>query len=60
MTAKCIGCEQEWNISIHQRIPKTGYICPRCESRLKSGESMKQIQADPRRDRPLKPKGIEI
>ena len=34
MTAKCVGCGLDWNVSIYQKIPRTGYICPHCESRL--------------------------
>lgn len=28
MTAKCVGCGLDWNVSIYQKIPRTGYICP--------------------------------
>ena len=35
MTAKCVGCGLDWNVSIYQKIPRTGYICPHCESRLR-------------------------
>ncbi|MFR7893380.1 MAG: hypothetical protein ACLU38_04175 [Dysosmobacter sp.] len=31
MTAKCVGCGLDWNVSIYQKIPRTGYICPHCE-----------------------------
>ena len=26
MTAKCVGCGLDWNVSIYQKIPRTGYI----------------------------------
>ena len=58
MTAKCNGCGLQWNISIYQRIPKTGYICPHCDSRLRAGETLKDIQADPKR-RPSFKKGAK-
>ena len=45
MTAKCVGCELDWNVSIYQKIPRTGYICPHCESRLRAGETLPNIQA---------------
>lgn len=25
MTAKCVGCGLDWNVSIYQKIPRTGY-----------------------------------
>ena len=40
MTAKCVGCGLDWNVSIYQKIPRTGYICPHCESRLRAGETL--------------------
>lgn len=45
MTAKCVGCGLDWNVSIYQKIPRTGYICPHCESRLRAGETLPNIQA---------------
>ena len=24
MTAKCVGCGLDWNVSIYQKIPRTG------------------------------------
>ena len=47
MTAKCVGCGLDWNVSIYQKIPRTGYICPHCESRLRAGETLPNIQASP-------------
>ena len=47
MTAKCVGCGLDWNVSIYQKIPRTGYICPHCESRIRAGEPLKNIQASP-------------
>lgn len=32
MTVKCVGCGLHWNVSIYQKIPRSGYICPHCES----------------------------
>ena len=48
MTAKCVGCGLDWNVSIYQKIPRTGYICPHCESRIRAGEPLKNIQASPK------------
>lgn len=48
MTAKCVGCGIDWNVSIYQKIPRTGYICPHCESRIRAGEPLKNIQASPK------------
>lgn len=48
----CVGCGTEWNVSIYQKIPRTGYICPHCESKLRAGATLKQIQAEPRGRRP--------
>lgn len=45
MTAKCVGCGLDCNVSIYQKIPRTGYICPHCESRLRAGETLPNIQA---------------
>jgi len=36
MTARCTRCAIHWNISVYQRIPKEGYVCPYCESRRTS------------------------
>lgn len=58
MTARCVGCGLHWNISIYQKIPRTGYICPHCDSRIRAGEPLKNIQADPNR-RPQKLKGAQ-
>lgn len=56
MTAKCVGCGLDWNVSIYQKIPCTGYICPHCESRLRAGETLPNIQAS-RKARPQRTKG---
>jgi len=37
MDITCTYCGRLWNVSILQRIPKSGYICPHCESKLKRG-----------------------
>ena len=44
MTAKCVGCGLQWNVSIFQQIPRSGYICPHCESKLRSGMTLQEIQ----------------
>lgn len=56
MTAKCVGCGLDWNVSIYQKIPRTGYICPHCESRLRAGETLPNIQAS-QKARPQRRKG---
>lgn len=56
MTAKCVGCGLDWNVSIYQKIPHTGYICPHCESRLRAGETLPNIQAS-QKARPQRTKG---
>ena len=28
MTAKCVGCGLDWNVSIYQKIPRTGLHLP--------------------------------
>lgn len=43
MTAKCVGCGLDWNVSIYQKIPRTGY-------------TLKDIQAN-RKERPQMTKG---
>lgn len=56
MTAKCVGCGLDRNVSIYQKIPRTGYICPHCESRLRAGETLPNIQAS-QKARPQRTKG---
>ena len=51
MTAKCVGCGLSWNISIYQQIPRTGYTCPNCFYRLKAGETLQEIKANPKTGR---------
>ena len=41
---------------IYQKIPRTGYICPHCESRLRAGETLPNIQAS-QKARPQRTKG---
>lgn len=48
MTAKCVGCGLQWNVSIYQKIPRSGYTCPHCDSRLRADETLKEIQASPK------------
>lgn len=38
MKARCIQCKRMWNVSIFQSFPKTGYLCPACESRNRKQE----------------------
>lgn len=38
------------------KIPRTGYICPHCESRLRAGETLPNIQAS-QKARPQRTKG---
>ena len=59
MTAKCVGCGLDWNVSIYQKIPHTGYICPHCESRLRAGETLPNIQAS-QKARPQRTKGAAL
>lgn len=56
MTAKCVGCGLDWNVSIYQKIPRTSYICPHCESRPRAGETLPNIQAS-QKARPQRTKG---
>ena len=35
MYARCRICAKTWNISISQKIPKQGYICPWCENSMR-------------------------
>lgn len=58
MTARCVGCGLYWNISIYQQIPRTGYTCPHCDSRIRAGETIKDIQAG-QNGRPKKSKGAQ-
>lgn len=55
MTAKCVGC----GLDIYQKIPRTGYICPHCESRLRAGETLPNIQAS-QKARPQRTKGATL
>lgn len=45
-----------FDVSIYQKIPRTGYICPHCESRLRAGETLPNIQAS-QKARPQRTKG---
>lgn len=58
MTARCVGCGLYWNISIYQQIPRVGYTCPHCDSRIRAGETIKDIQAS-QKGRSQKPKGAQ-
>lgn len=40
MRSRCHTCGDYWNISILQKIPKTGYVCPYCN---KKGDSLLKI-----------------
>jgi hypothetical protein len=35
LMARCQTCKRAWNISVLQRIPRTGYECPWCTSKRK-------------------------
>ena len=59
MTAKCVGCGLDWNVSVYQKIPRTGYICPHCESRLRAGATLPNIQAS-QKARPQRTKGATL
>lgn len=48
MIAKCVGCGLYWSISVKAKIPRQGYTCPHCDSRIRAGETLKDIQAGPR------------
>ena len=37
MIARCTECKRAWNISIYQKIPPGGYVCPHCEARKHKG-----------------------
>ena len=58
MIAKCIGCSLYWNVSIKAKIPRQGYTCPHCDSRIRAGETLQQIQASQKR-RPTYRKGAK-
>jgi hypothetical protein len=55
---KCVGCGLYWNVSIYQQIPRGGYICPHCESRLRAGETLPN-QRPGQSDRPQTTKGAK-
>lgn len=55
---KCVGCGLYWNVSIYQQIPRGGYICPHCESRLRAGETLPN-QRPGQNDRPQTTKGAK-
>lgn len=57
MTAKCIGCGRDWNVSILQQIPRSGYVCPHCESRIRAGEPLGEIKTSWDSQPPKKRKG---
>ena len=58
MTIKCVGCGLHWNVSIYQKIPHSGYICPHCESRLRAGEPLPNDKAG-QNGRPQATKGAK-
>lgn len=45
-----------YEITFTRENGSTGYICPHCESRLRSGYTLKDIQAN-RKERPQMTKG---
>ena len=56
MTAKCVGCGLDWNVSIYQKIPRPGYLGPPCGGRPRAGETLPNIQAS-QKARPQRTKG---
>lgn len=36
MTAKCVGCGLDWNVSIYQKIPRTGETLPNIQASQKA------------------------
>ena len=52
------SCGLYWNVSIYQQIPRGGYICPHCESRLRAGETLPN-QRPGQNDRPQTTKGAK-
>lgn len=52
MMARCVGCGKDWNVSICAEIPKTGYICPHCTSKLRAGEPLLKERKEPRHAKP--------
>lgn len=46
MHAECVKCCLSWNVSIFQKIPKSGYICPRCrKSEIRQSECFQKKAA---------------
>lgn len=43
MTAKCNKCGLHWKVSIKQKIPKQGYLCPFCTSKYSKGENQNEM-----------------
>ena len=33
MKAACTKCGHAWNVSVHRKIGKKGYVCPRCSNK---------------------------
>ena len=58
MTAKCVGCGLDWNVQISfMRHLKTRTVMElKCESRLRAGETLPNIQAS-QKARPQRTKG---
>ena len=44
MDEVCVGCGLKWNVSITHVNGPDGYICPHCESQMRSGKSLLDIQ----------------
>lgn len=38
MKVRCTYCGLSWGISVHKKIPQTGYECPWCAVRKKRKE----------------------
>ncbi len=40
MKALCRKCGLAWNVSVHSRFSKKGYICPRCTGKVRVKKSI--------------------
>ncbi len=43
--AVCIGCREEWNVSVYAKIGNDGYICSKCEALINRGIPLVVVQA---------------
>lgn len=49
MTAICMHCNKEWNISIYQDIHSRRYVCPNCAKQGKKAPKKDKKRRHPRR-----------